>query len=168
MDITSLIFKLGIATWCTDIITLFPATALPNNTPIGKQLPSDVGFIYGINTYADGTKDADGNTLPTTVQAQNIFITLQTGGTQFMSQIRLSDFLNEELIGASFQIRNDIFRPVNIPAFDLSKSFYQNPTSIVNVAVRLKLWYIQVDDWTEAKKYMKAELDVNKHFHAKK
>jgi hypothetical protein len=170
-NITSLIFNLGVATWCTDIITVIP-TAITPTIQVGKTLPSDVGFIYGISTYVDGLKDADGNTLPTTTQGQNLFLTLQTGSTQFMSQIRLTDFSNELSFGGGYQIRDSIFRPVNIPAFDLSKSYYQNPASIVSslttIAIRLKLWYIQEQDWTRVKEVMKHHSGVNTHFHKQK
>ena len=164
-NMQEILFKLGVASWCTDIITIFPASAT-NIIYIGKTLPSDVGFIYGIATYTDGTKDADGNTLPTTLQAQNIFVTLQTGSTQFMSQIRLSDFSNELLNAANngYQVRDSIYRPVIIPAFDLSKSYFQNPTNVLNVAVRLKLWYIQQDDWDLVKQTMRYHKDLNKRF----
>jgi hypothetical protein len=173
-NMNSLLFKLGVATWCTDIITIVP---IPNTNIIyiGKTLPTDVGFIYGIATYVDGTKDADGNTPPTTLQAQNIFVTLQTGSTQFISQVKLSDFANELLNVAanSLQVRDSIFRPVIIPAFDLSKSYFQNPaglvsTSLITVAIRLKLWYIQHDDWEVVKKVMKHPEGANKHFQHKK
>ena len=143
MSITEILFRLGITTFVQDIITVLPATA-STNFQVGKNLPTDVGFVYGLSTYADGL-DPDGNTLITTTQAQGIYLTLQNGATQFLAQLRMDDLLNA--YAGSPVVRPDKFTPVNIPLFDLSKSFYQNPnnysSAIVQTSIRLKLWYIQ-------------------------
>lgn len=149
MDMHSLLFKMGIGTWALDIITALPST--PTTTfQIGKNLPTNIGFIYGMSTYADGT-DPDGNTLISTTQAQNIYMTLQNGSTQFFEQIRMDDLLN--VYAGSPIVRADKYMPVNIPVFDLSKSFYQNPNSYVNSVIRLKIWYIQLNDWQVIKNH---------------
>lgn len=145
MDITSMLFRYGVTSWVQDIITPLPNPG-STNFQIGKNLPTDVGFIYGLSTYADGT-DPDGNTLITTTQAQNIYLTLQNGATQFFSQLRMSDLLNE--FAGSPIVRPEKFTPVNIPIFDLSKSFYQNPTTVINAVIRLKLWYIQKNQYDD-------------------
>jgi len=147
MEIQTVLFRMGIGTWSTDMVTIMPNPASPK-FQIGKNLPTDVGFIYGLTTYADGT-DPDGNTLISTAQAQNIYITLQDGATQFFEQIRMSDLLNE--FAGSPIVRGEKFLPVAIPAFDLSKSYYQNPNSYVTATIRLKLWYIQMNDWNRVK-----------------
>ncbi len=142
----NILFNFGVATWVMDIITPVPTTAA-SKIFIGKTLPKNVGYIYGISTYLDGV-DSQNIALPTTIQAQALYITLQNSSTQFMSEIRISDFANEELIAASFQVREKKYTPVSIPNFDLSQSYYQNPTGIVGpMNIRLKLWYIQENDW---------------------
>ncbi len=154
MDITTKLFEMGLGTWFQDIITILPTTVSGNTFQIGKQLATDVGFIYGVSTYADGL-DADGNTLISTTQAQNLYVTFQTGSTQFFQQLRLSDLLNE--FAGSPIVRSEKFMPVSIPTFDLSKSFYSNPAQYssvapINTSIRLKLWYIKMDDWKEIEK----------------
>lgn len=147
MEIQTVLFRMGIGTWATDLITIMPTPASVK-FDIGKNLPTDVGFIYGISTYADGT-DPDGNALISTAQAQNIYITLRDGSTNFFEQVRMSDLLNE--FAGSPVVRPEKYIPVAIPAFDLSKSFYQNPVAFAGPTIRLKLWYIQLDDWNKVK-----------------
>ena len=88
-----LLFQLGIGTWVMDIVTAFPATAQSQIT-IGKTLPTNIGFIYGITSYADGV-DALNQPLPSTNQSTQIYLTLQNGSTIFFEKVRLSDFQND-------------------------------------------------------------------------
>lgn len=151
MDRNTMLFRMGIATWTTDIVTPLPANNAglgSANFPIGKVLPTDIGFIYGISTYADSI-DPDGNALITTTQAQGIYVTLKDGATSFYEDMKLSDFLNE--FAGSPVVRPDKYTPTNIPRFDISKSFYSNPNLFVNATIRLKLWYIQENDWNKMK-----------------
>lgn len=149
MNLQTTLFRMGIGTWIEDIPTLLPTPAAVT-VPIGQTMPSNVGFIYGISTYADGV-DSENQTLISTVQSQLIFMTLQDGPTQFIQKVRLSDLLNE--VAGSPVVRAEKFTPVAIPAFDLSKSFYQNPTSVAGAVIRLKLWYIQKDTWNKLKEH---------------
>lgn len=152
MDITTILFNLKIRTYVMDVITVLPSPA-SIKFEVGKNLPETIGFIYGLSTYADGT-DPDGNTLISTTQAQNIYLTLQTGATQFLEQVRLSDLLNE--FAGSPVVRPNKYTPVNLPIFDLSKSFYQNPVGYTGteIAIRLKIWYIEITDWNN---YLKTQ-----------
>jgi len=149
MDIQTLLFKLGIGTWVEDITTLLPAVASPT-VQIGNTLPTNVGFIYGLSTYADSV-DPDGNTLITSAQAMTIYLVLKDGPTEFIQYIRMDDLLN--IVAGSPLVRNQKFTSVNIPAFDLSKSYYKNPSSVLNATIRLKLWYIQANDWKQIKQH---------------
>lgn len=151
MDITSIIFQCGFATYVEDVVTPLPTSAAATNFQVGKNLPEDVGFIYGLSTYADGL-DAEGRTLISTTQAQGIYLTLQEGPTQFIQQVRMDDLLNT--FAGSPVVRPQKFTPVNIPVFDLSKSFYSNPNSYfgANTSIHLKLWYINQPDFEKYKK----------------
>lgn len=148
MNISSYLFKLGCTTWAQDIITSVPNPGKAK-FEVGKQLPTDIGFIYGISTVADGL-DPDGNALITSAQAQQLYVTFQDGASQFLAQWRLDDLLNN--MSGSLVDRADKFTPVNIPTFDISKSFYQNPNVFTTGVIRLKLWYIQMNDWVKIKK----------------
>lgn len=152
MDITTLLFRMGVSTWVTDIITTLPVNAGgagSSTFQIGKTLPENVGFIYGISTYADGV-DALNNVLISTVQAQNLYVNFQNGPTVFAEQIRLSDLLNE--FAGTPVVRPQKFTQVNIPVFDLSKSYYQNPVLFTAATIHLKLWYVDTADWNGIKK----------------
>lgn len=145
-----LLFKLGIASWAQDIITPIPTTAA-TTFQIGKTLPTNVGFIYGLSTYADGL-DPEGNTLITTTQAQGLYLNLQDGATQFFESIRMDDLLNT--FAGTPVVRPQKYMPVCIPDFDLSKSVYQNPNSFISGTIRLKIWYVQTKDWKHVKEKM--------------
>ena len=137
-----LLFQLGIGTWVMDIVTAFPATAQSQIT-IGKTLPTNIGFIYGITSYADGV-DALNQPLPSTNHSTQIYLTLQNGSTIFFEKVRLSDFQNDFAGVPNSRIQK--FTPVLIPSFDLSKSYFDNPSGVVSVNVRMKFWYIQASD----------------------
>lgn len=143
MTIQSMLFRWGITTWQQDIITMLPNTP-STNFQVGKNLPTDVGFIYGLSTYAD-SQDSDGNQLITTTQAMGIYLSLVNGASTFFNQIRLDDLLN--VYAGSPVVKPNQFMPVNLPIFDLSKSNYFNPftysSAVVTTVIHLKLWYIQ-------------------------
>lgn len=147
-NITDLLFRMGVGTWCTDLITEMPTVA-KKEFQIGKTMPTDVGFIYGLAMYADGV-DAANIPLISTTQAQNMYVTLQDGPTQFLQTCRLSDLLSE--FAGSPVIRPDKFMPVNIPTFDISKSTYQNPLLFTSGILHLRLWYVNMHDWEKVKK----------------
>jgi hypothetical protein len=152
MDIMTKLFEMGVATWMMDIVTPLPvnnAGVGSANFQIGKTLPENVGFIYGLSTYADGI-DSLNNPLISTTQAQNIYMNLQNGATVFEQDLRMSDLLNE--FAGTPVVRPEKFMQVNIPRFDLSKSFYLNPQLFVNATIRLKIWYVDVNDWNGIKK----------------
>lgn len=145
MNIEDILFKLGVTSFVTDIITTLP-NPVSTSFQVGKILQTDIGFIYGLSTYADGLDEA-GNTLITTTQAQGIYLTLQDGPTAFLETIRMSDLLNE--FAGSPVVRPAKYTPVRIERFDLSKSSYKNPNSFINATIHLKLWYIQSDVWED-------------------
>jgi hypothetical protein len=151
MNIQDILFKMGVGTWVIDIITQFPNPASVK-FQVGKNLPDNVGFIYGLSTYCDGV-DQDANVLMTTTQAQNTFLTLQDGSTQFLEGIRMDDMLND--YAGTVVVNPHKYLPVAIPAFDLSKSFYQNPNGYMGSYIRLKLWFVQKQDWVHIAKLMK-------------
>lgn len=151
MGIQEMLFKNGVATWIQDIVTALPISTGSTGSSefqIGKNLATNIGFIYGLSVYADGV-DNSGATLISTTQAQNMYLSLADGGTQFVQYIRLSDLLNE--FAGSPVVRPDKFTPLNVPVFDLSQSYYYNPNLYINATIRLKLWYIKKADFTMLK-----------------
>jgi hypothetical protein len=151
MDIEAILFREGIATWLGDIVTSLPADnngAGSQKFQIGKNLATNIGFIYGLSMYADGT-DPNGTQLITTTQAQNMYLGLYDGATNFIQYLRLSDLLNE--FAGSPIVRAQKYLPVNVPVFDLSQSDYYNPNVYVNATLRLKLWYITNSDFDKLK-----------------
>jgi hypothetical protein len=148
MDIASILFKCGVGTWITDIITIAPVSTTPGvgseSFPVGKNLPEDVGFIYGMNVIADGT-GPDGSVLPTTTQNQSMYLNLKSGPTNFVENYRMSDLQND--FAGSPNVRIERYMPVAIPSFDLSKSQYINPNLYTGFNIHLYLWYVQTDDW---------------------
>lgn len=150
MNIEALFLKLGIPTYTTTIYSPLPVSAATSNTfPIAKQLPTQIGRIYGMAVYCD-TFTPDNKALITTANAQVLYLTLKDGATNFVEDLRLSDMQSQFL--ATPNARPTNYLPVNIPGgFDLSTSFYSNPTGLVtgptNVTVALKLWYISVETY---------------------
>lgn len=153
MDIVTQFFRMGVNTWVTDIITAIPTPAA-TTFQVGKTLQTDLAFIYGLSVYADGV-DSQNNVLISTAQAQNLYINFKDGATEFMQEIRLSDLLNE--FAGSPVVRPNKFTPVNIAAFDLSKSEFKNPLSFVTGTIHLKLWYVNQHDWEKVKKHFPHE-----------
>lgn len=141
------LFRMGIASWVTDIITPLP-TNPSASFQIGKTLPTNVGLIYGMSTFADGL-DPEGSTLISTTQAQGLYFTFQDGPTQFIETIRLDDLLNT--FAGTPVLRPQKYTPFNIPEFDLSKSFFSNPNLYVTSVIHLKIWYIQKADYAHIK-----------------
>lgn len=139
-----LLFKMGVQSWATDIITPLPSAPASTNFQIGKTLATNVGFIYGVSVYADGI-DPVGNPLISTTQAQGIYVTWQNGSSQFYETVRLDDYLNT--FAGTPVVRPDKYTRVNWPTFDLSKSFFNNPFLYTNATIRIKLYYVQIEDW---------------------
>jgi hypothetical protein len=136
-----MLFKLGIPTYTTTIYSNIPSTA-ELNIPIAKQLPTQIGRIYGMAIYAD-SETPDNKTLISTTDAFNLYMTLKDGATNFFEEVRLTDMLtNFHNVPVT---RPTNYLEVNIPGgFDLSTSYYINPTGIVTGTIALKLWYISV------------------------
>lgn len=154
MDSTLLwLTQLGIPTLKQTIIT----TISPNvqrNIPLPKQLPKDIGRIIGLSTYCD-TVDPQNNPLITTAQAQILFLALKSGATEFYTPVRLDDLLfNFAGVPSPSGLK---YHSVNIPGdFDLSTSYYINPTLIVSAAapappitIMLNLLYINVNTYKD-------------------
>lgn len=162
MDLEAEFLKMGIITFCDDVVTGIPLAA-SNEIQIANILQQDIGWIYGVSMYADSV-DPQGNTLITTTQAQNLYIQFRNASINFMQYIRLDDLLN--VYNGSPVIRPRGYKPVNIPGtysgsskFDISTSSYLNPTGIVSpaapaapIVVRLKLWFINSQNATELHK----------------
>lgn len=146
MTLEERLFNLGVPLYTQDIITNIPAAAT-GQIQIAKTLPTTVGWIFGLSTYADGV-DSQNNTLITTTQASNLFMYLQNGPNQFIQEMRLTDLLYT--YAGNPIVRNTRYWEVNIPGnFDLSTSNFLNPTNIASpaapakpIVIRLKLWYI--------------------------
>lgn len=143
------LFKLGIPTYTTTIYSSLPVAA-EQTIPIAKQLPTQIGRIYGMAIYAD-TVTPDNKPLITTTDAGNLYLTFKDGATNFFEDLRLTDMLSE-FTGVPSP-RPNIYLPVNIPGgFDLSTSYYLNPTGIIagvlGKTIALKLWFVSVTTYS--------------------
>lgn len=144
-----MLFKLGIPTYTTTIYSSIAATA-EVQISIAKQLPTQIGRIYGMATYADSVTP-DNKQLITTADASNLYLTFKDGATNFFEDLRLTDLLSEFSGVPATRLTN--YLECNIPGgFDLSTSFYTNPTGIVaglnGKTIALKLWYVSVPTYS--------------------
>lgn len=140
-------FKLGIPTYTTNIYSAVPTTAVPQ-IPIAKQLPTQIGRIFGMSIYTDGVTPANA-ALISVANASNLYLTLKHGATNFFEDLRLSELMCVSATANQVPIARDTnYMSCNIPGdFDLSTSFYSNPTSIIAGTICLKLWYISTDTY---------------------
>lgn len=144
-----MLFKLGIPTYTTTIYSNLP-TAAQAEIPIARQLPTQIGRIYGMATYADSVTPSNAP-LITTTDCTNLYLTFKDGATNFFEDLRLTDLLSEFTGVPTTRPQN--YLACNIPGgFDLSTSFYSNPTGIVAGAagktIALKLWYVSVPTYS--------------------
>jgi hypothetical protein len=144
MDFLLWLFKLGIPYYRQSIITNI-STQLQAEIPLPKQMPTDVGRIFGLSVYTD-TFDPFNNPLISSTQAQNLYLKLKDGSTDFLTPVRLDDLVFN--FGGRPEPSGMKYLPVNEPGqFDLSTSSYINPTGIVSAGLKpssicLNLWYI--------------------------
>lgn len=143
-----LLLKTGIPSYVTNIISPIPTTN-QLQIPIAKTIPQQIGYIYGI-TFLTDTEDPNDDTMITFAQAQQLFLVFKDGPTEFFQQIRLDQAV---LPLAGFpNLNNRPYLPVNIPGnFDLSTSYFQNPTGIVSVdtitTIFMQLWFISTESY---------------------
>lgn len=143
--IESAILRMGLRTRTQNIPTVLNGGSTQK---IGGQLQTDIGLIYGLSIYAD-TVDPSGNTLITTTQATNLYLTIAKGAQQFVQTLRLDDLLN--VFAGSPLVRLSKFTPVLISYkdFALDVSFYSNPLLISGPEIYLMMWYIDMDSYQE-------------------
>ena len=118
-----------------------------------------------MSIYADSVDPANNPDI-TSANSTNLFLNFKDGPTIFVDSLRLSD-LNYNPAGFP-NVNPERYLPVNIPGnFDLSTSFYANPTGIVSAAapaaptvIQLELWFIS----TEAYKWLMSKGYVDKEF----
>lgn len=151
MDLLSLLFQKGIATYTTTIYTPIPANPA-QSFQIGKDMPLQIGRIFGMAIYTDGLTP-DQADLVTSTDAFNLYINLKVGSANFVEEHRLSDMISF-VAGVPITTRSNPFMEVNIPdGLDLSTSKYLNPTGIVaganNKTIALKLWYIGYETYNQ-------------------
>jgi hypothetical protein len=139
--IEELLFKVGIPTYKTNLITALTATKSVN---LGQQAPTNIGWIYGISLNVSGTSattDFQGNTLITLLEAANLWLNLKIGSNVFIEDVRLSNFVYQEPNVTRTQDRN--YMPVSIPLdLDWKQSTIDNPTSITGKTVNFDFYYI--------------------------
>lgn len=132
--IEEILFKLGIPTYMESVYTTLTAKAVIR---LPKQMPTQIGWIYGLSVYCDGVTPT-GETLITTAQSEDLYMVLKAGQTDFIESYRVSQ------LNISAQNGNDIqYCPVNIPAaISLDQSFWQNPLLITGAEIMLNIYYI--------------------------
>lgn len=172
MDYKSLmdaLFEYGIDTYVSGIETSI-STTNQREIPISKQISQPIGLIFGLSTYADTVTPAN-DPLISTTEAENLYLTFKDGPDEFFEPIRM-DALIFNFSGFPNTNANRYLH-VNIQAnFDLSTSFYSNPTGIVSdeegtKTIMLNLWYISTESYLflidqgvvkiDPKKYLKTK-----------
>lgn len=142
-----LLTKYGIPTYITSIFTDLGSVASAT-LQIGKQMPNNVGLIYGMSIYIGGVvPDAAGKSMITLADAGKLYINLVSGSLTFLNYLKLDQlaFSSGTNITSSRK-----YLPVNIPAnFDLDQSKYYNPESLTDLTIGLQLWYIDVDSYNK-------------------
>jgi len=142
----------GIPNYCIPITSTIPVQATAE-IDISKTMPEDVGWIYGMSIDTD-TVDPANRPLISTGEAQNMYLKLKHGSTEFYSPVRLDKFIQPSfLVPAYF---GKAYLPISIPGdFDFSASKYINPTGIVSSSdpaappkvINLFLWHITKIDY---------------------
>lgn len=149
--ILDVLFKHGIPTYTMALQSPIPTTN-EAQLIISKQIPQQVGLIFGVYTYTD-TVTPSNNPLITATDATNLYLVLKDGPTEFFQPIRLDSlmFTNPGFPNVDSKRYLDVLIP---GTFDLSTSFYANPTGIVSAAapelatnIMLGLWYISTESY---------------------
>ncbi len=142
--ITDFIVKYNIPTYLTQIVTTLPAQA-QNVVNIGKNMPTNVGLIYGIFVYTDNVLPTDASQdLISGADAEGIYMSLKVGNTLYIENLRLDHliFFNKNLGAVNNTTR---YMPVNIPYnIELDKSQYFNPSGVISKTILLNLLYIDM------------------------
>lgn len=148
------LLQLGVPSYMMSIYITLP-TSQQQSFEIAKQMPTQIGWIYGISTYVDGFTP-ENKPLISNSNAESLYLLFKDGGTEFAASKRLS-----ELVFQTPVVERDMWY-CNIPGnIDLSQSKIQNPQLLVGTGagecIMLNLYYI---DWTSyfnliAAKYLK-------------
>ena len=145
--ISQWLMKLGIPTFTDTYFTLLPTTAT-QQIKIGQDMPTPVGWIYGISLTTGGSHPTD-PTQPiiTSAQAPNVYIYFKIATDLYMHNFRLDNYMM--FSQADNQMNNQLrYLPVSIPAAtDLKESYYLNPTGITSTYVPLTIHYISLRDY---------------------
>lgn len=140
-SILNQMFRLGIPTYVQSIFSTVAATP---SIDIAKQMPTQIGWIYGLSIYVDGVSP-DNFALITLADAQSLFLLLKQGKENIVEVLRLDEFLftSTQNIGC-----DERFYRINIWADNLSfdQSKYLNPTNIASGVIMLQLHYISIED----------------------
>ena len=134
-----LCFRLGIPTY-VQALSIDITTKQTINFP--KNLPEQIGWIYGINTWVDG-KTVDNAALITEANAILLWLTLVAGQTQFINPIRVDDLIFDQANGCDQR-----YMPINIPAqISLDQCFITNPTAIASGVFIFNMRYIDMKSY---------------------
>lgn len=135
------LFKLGIPTYRMPIYVPF-GTSPELTIQLPKELPSQIGWIYGLSTLTDNVTP-DNQPVISFAQAVNLFLYLKSGQSTFIEAIRIDELMFLSATGVNWR-----YYPVNIPSsISLDQSYIQNPTGIVAVTklfLTLNLHYIDL------------------------
>lgn len=140
--ITDFLVKYNIPTYLTQIKTTLPSTA-QSSVNIGKNMPTNVGLIYGIFIYADSVVPDDASqNLISVSESESIYMSLKVGMTLYVENLRLDHLIYYNT--AATAVNNTTrYMPVNIPYnIELDKSYYLNPSGTVDKTILLNLLYI--------------------------
>lgn len=146
-----ILLRWGIPSYVTNIISPVPVQA-QLTIPIAKTIPQQIGYIFGMNIYTDSA-DPNNDTLISYPEAQNLYMVLKDGPTEFFQLMRLDSLVNT--IAGFPNVNPDSYTEVAIPGnFDLSTSYYQNPAGVVSTiepavskTIMLQMWFVSTESY---------------------
>lgn len=153
MNVQEWLVARGKPAFMYDIAT---TVTVQNQIQFATVIPTDIAWIYGVSTDADGF-DQNNNPLPTTTQLSNLYLFLKDSSHDLLQYLRMSNILN--VYAGTPVIRPNVYFPVSIKGnIDTSNSQYFNPTGITPgpgpnpVTIHLKFWYMQKKDYEDFQK----------------
>jgi len=142
-----LLIKLGVPTYTTQIFKDLNATVTGNTIELGDDVPTNLGWIYGMSIHTDGFKPSDASkSLITLANAYDLWFTFVYGTANVTQYTRLSDMVfnvppSTTRNGVRTQELN--YMPISTPqGGDWRKSIITNPTGITTGTIMMNLFFI--------------------------
>ncbi len=132
----------GILTFKTQYTVDLPSAAKAQVQLTGN-IPTNIGFLFGISVLCGGTAPDAASTLPTIVQCRQLYLTLKLGTEDQYENLRLDNLVMIDPTAAPTWKDSKQYFPITGPdKYDMKKSYVSNPASLTSIALIFDLWYI--------------------------